>query len=653
MRFITYLMIAVSLMGAAKQKQKIEPSYAWQLAEPLGLRLESTIDTLFENYHRMAIPWLPSKAWATTGNYGAPGQNQVFFERKPMSDFWFEDALQPWLHTTATQRFYNTRVPMTLMGHTTGGDKYSNQDRTQVTFSGNAGKRLAVGAMLDYVYSKGTYEYQADKDFTWGMSTSYTGDRYELQALFTHYDYTTKESGGITDDRYITDPAEVQGGVTRVDNKSIPTRLTSTHNNVKGTQLMMNHRYKVGFYRYERDSITDTIVGRTYVPVTSFIWTLDYKDNRHKFLNQSASEDTSFFSHTYLNLGGTDETTKWWRLRNTVGISMLEGFNRWMKMGFAVFGTHEMRRFTQVTDTVTGGQVTLLDGLDVAPATVSARHTQHLVWLGGQLTKMTGSTLRYAATAKFGMAGDVVGDVDISGDITARARLLGDTVSLRGYGYFKNQEVPYLLKNFVSNHFVWQNSFSKEKRLRLGGELNVPHTLTNVNVGYETLKNFVYFDADALPAQHSGAIHVFQATLRQGLHLKAFGWDNAVTYQTSSNKDVLALPAVSLFSNMYVKFLIAQVLHVQLGVDCNYYSKYYAPSYNPALMAFHVQNEQKCGNFALFDAYANFKLKKARFFVLYSHANAKLFGGNNYFALPHYPLNPARFQVGVSVDFAH
>mgnify|MGYP002626249515 CR=1 FL=1 len=98
---------------------------------------------------------------------------------------------------------------------------------------------------------------------------------------------------------------------------------------------------------------------------------------------------------------------------------------------------------------------------------------------------------------------------------------------------------------------------------------------------------------------------------------------------------------------------VARVLGVQIGVDGFYYTAYRAPDYQPALMTFYRQNSQDCGNFLWLNAYANFKLKKARFFITYTHANGRLFGGNNYFAVPHYPLNPRRFQVGVSVDFAN
>ena len=211
--FIKYCIVALIAMTAfgsiakKKEKVKVEPTYAWTMSDPLGLQYPAGIDTLYENYHDNAIPSFRSKAFATTGNYGNAGQDQIFFDRKSTSAFFHADALDTWLPSVENHRFYNSRIPMTLLSHTTGGDKYSTQDRTTMEFSGNVNKRLAAGASLDYIYSKGSYENQAQKNFMWKGFASYLGDRYELQAVAMNFDHTNKENGGIVDDRYITDPA--------------------------------------------------------------------------------------------------------------------------------------------------------------------------------------------------------------------------------------------------------------------------------------------------------------------------------------------------------------------------------------------------------------------------------------------------------------
>lgn len=640
---------AQSTASAKKKKQVIGPSFAWQISDPLGLQSPAEIDTSFVNYHATTVPSLASIAWATTGNFGAMGQNQIFMDRQATSDFFMADAISTYTPTISSQRYFNTRIPMTIVSYTTGGNKYSNQDRTQALFSGNITPKLEAGAAMDYIYSKGSYDYQADKDFTWRLFSSYIGDRYELQTFFNNYNFLAKENGGITDDRYITDPAAVQGGETKVDNKSIPTRLNGAHSKITGTEFFMNHRYKVGYYKYQRDTLTDTIIGKTYIPVTSFIWTMDFKKMKHRFINTNGNQDTTFFENTYLGLGGTDEFTTFTRLRNTLGVSLLEGFNKYAKFGFAIYATHEMRRFVQVVDSVSGTE--LPEGLDVLPVTIDAKKTQHMLWVGGQMTKQKGSLLTYDINAKFGVMGDVAGDIDVSGRIATRFPLLGDSVTIRAFGHLKNREAPYLLKRFISNHFAWSNDFSKEQRLRLGGTLVIPHTGTSFTAAYETLKNHIFFNTMALPEQHSSAVHILNLTLDQRLHFRALHWDNRITYQTTSNDEVIALPALALYSNLYAQFMVAKVLHVQIGIDCNYYTRYYAPNYNPATMTFYNQRDEKCGNFIFANAYANFRLKQANFFVLYTHVNKGIVGKNNYFSIPHYPLNPGRFQFGVSVNF--
>ena len=667
--FISYILFfALFLMGsansmaqnplaqvnnAAKDSMPQVVSSAWTITQPLGQRFESTIDTLQYNFYQKFIPSNQSIAYATTGNYGAPGMTQIFFDRKHGNEFFFEDVIETWITKVKNQKYYNTGVPMTLLSYATGGTKYNNQDRFDGIFSGNINKKAQVGAMVDYIYSKGNYDYQATKNFMWGINGSYIGDRYEMQAFYNSYNMLNKENGGITDDRYLTNPAQVQGGETKVDAKTIPTNLTKAHSRLVGHNFFMNHRYKVGYYHTWKDSVNDTIEHREYIPVTSFIWTMDFKTNTHRFLNENVKEDQTFFKDCYLSLSGTDERTEYTQFTNTLGISLLEGFNKYAKFGLAAYATYEIRKYKQVADSMlyfANRDANLTPAPDFV---IPGKNTDNVAWIGGQLTKQRGSILTYSADARLGVLGCVAGDVNISGNITTRIPLFGDSVKISGYGYFRNEEVPYLLQNFVSNHYIWKNDFGKTRRVRVSGSLVIPHSRTHINVGVENLQNYVYFNNSALPTQCGDNIQVFSASAEQNFAFRALHWDNKLTYQTSTDETVLSLPKFAVYSNLYLKFKIAGVLNVQFGVDGNYYTSYYAPSYNPATMAFHTQNEVKCGNFLWMNAYANMKLKKARFFAMFTHVNQGLFGGNNYFAIPHYPLNGRKFQFGVSVDFAN
>ena len=99
-------------------------------------------------------------------------------------------------------------------------------------------------------------------------------------------------------------------------------------------------------------------------------------------------------------------------------------------------------------------------------------------------------------------------------------------------------------------------------------------------------------------------------------------------------------------------FFKIATLSVQLGMDCHYYTRYYAPNYQPATGAFANQQEVKFGNYPLMNAYANLKLSKTRFYIMWSHINQGWFS-SDYFSMRHYPLNPRRFQIGLSVEFTN
>lgn len=660
-KILTAIIIVLGFVGAFAQrkptpppmkKQVIAPSYAWRVIEPLGLREPTTIDTLPDNYGQQSVPSMKSDAWATTGNLGAEGINMIFSQRRPMSDFFFRDALEAWLPSSESMKFYNTRIPMTLLSFNSAGGRDNSQERLSTVFSGNINAKAQVGALLDYLYSKGCYDYQAAKGLVWGISGSYIGDRYEFQGYLNHWNMVNKENGGITDPLYITDPAVLQGGVATINPKSIPTRLSDAHTRIKGTDLMLNNRYKIGYWHEEEvlNKEADTMKTiRTYIPVTSAIWTLRYRQGQHVFDNGSAGDDKEFFEHTYLSPGSTHDYTTYTSIENTVGISLLEGFHKYAKFGLAAYLSYEIRKYNQTPDTLqrVEGLTPFPEGVAIAP-----KESQNIARIGGQLTKQRGSILTYGATAEFGIIGPESGDIRLEGNVATRFKLLGDSVSIIGFGGFRNEAPPYLMNNYLSNHFIWQNDFGKIRRVNFGGKLDIPFSRTAISAEATNLQNYIYFGSNCLPVQHSSNIQVFSARLNQKFKFGIFNWDNRITYQTTSDENVLPIPKLAIYSNLYLNFRIA-TLYVQLGVDCDYYTKYYAPNYQPATASFVNQHETKIGNYPFMNAYANMKLSKTRFYVLFSHFNQGLIGGNNYFVLPNYPLNPRRFQIGLSIDFAN
>lgn len=647
--------------GKDGEKKSYPPGTAWSLTSPLGLHQESSIDTLLYNYQRGFVTAISTDAWASTGQLSSPGIDMIYFNRKHGNSFFFVDALERWVPTYAKERFYNVRIPMTLVSYNFTWGKSTKTDWLSAVFAGNINKRAGLGAMIDFPYTKGMYNTQATKELAFGLQGYYTGDRYEMQAYYNHYNHVSKENGGITDDRYITNPGEIQGGVTSVESTTIPVVLTAAHNRLIGSDLFMTHAYKLGFYR-DISQPGDTVVTEEFVPVTKFIYAFNYRDNDRFFINTAIPSIADYWQHTYFDASRTEDDARYWSVSNTLGVELIEGFQHWAKFGLSAYAQYDIDRYwysSMGADEILNDDLSEEElaevGLDALPEGFAIRspRTRHRLWVGGRIEKTRGSVLRYNADAKVGLVGDAAGELDIRGNIITRFRVGRDTMQVSAHGFFKNLEPNYFYKYYLGNHFAWSNDFGKTRSMRAEGRLYIPWSRTTLRAGVENIQNQIYFDADALPRQYSGHIQVVSAALQQDLKFGIWNWNNTVTWQRSSRSDILPMPEVALYSNMFLGFKAFRALTVQVGIDCNYYMKYRGYAYQPALMAFVQQGADAVdlGGYAFSNVYLTCKLYKVRFFVMGSNITQNWFQ-RNHFALPHYPMDPRQFRCGLSIDFS-
>lgn len=395
-----------------------------------------------------------------------------------------------------------------------------------------------------------------------------------------------------------------------------------------------------------------------YVPVTSFIHMMSLDNYRRIY--QAYVTPTDFYANTYVvdePLSGDSiyDKTRYFRLKNIFAISLLEGFNKWAKAGLKAYASHELRHFVLPDHTGT------------------ATYNEHAVYVGGQLSKTQGHTLHYNVIGEFGVTGKDAGNIRIDGNIDLNFPLFGDTVQLAASGFFHNTTPPFYYRHYHARHFWWDNDdLNKTIHSRIQGTFSYTKTRTKLRIAVDELKNYAYFEQGytinssynrlnntVSVAQTSEPITVFTAQLTQDFTLGPLNWENVITYQKSSNQNVLPVPDLNIYTNLYLRFKIAHVLKCDFGADARYFTQYYAPDYSPALGQYAVQTNTdtsggdsrvKIGNYPLVNVYANFHLKHTRFFVMYSHVNAGS-GNKEYFLVPHYPLNERIFRFGVSWNF--
>lgn len=408
----------------------------------------------------------------------------------------------------------------------------------------------------------------------------------------------------------------------------------------------------------EKKTQVDTAwMKKEFVPVTSFIHTLKFDNYRRIY--QAYKTPTDFYANTYtvdepLTGDSIYDKTRHYSLKNTFALSLLEGFNKWAKAGLKAFITSELRHFTLPSAT----------GIDT--------YNEHNLSFGAQLSKKQGKTFHYDAIAETWLTGEDAGQLKIDGSADLNFKLFGDTLTLTANGFFYRLNPTFYYRHYHSRHAWWDNTnMSKILHSRIQGILNYQKTRTTLRVAVDEIKNYTYFALShtitsgkrvnhAITVnQNSGAIHLLTASLSQDFTFGPLNWESVITYQNSSNKTVLPVPTLNLYSNVYLRFKIAHVLRCDFGADVRYFTKYYAPDYVPSLGQYAVQTNTnttgsdsrvEIGNYPVVNVYANFHLKHTRFFIMMSHLNAGT-GKKNYFYTPHYPLNQSILRFGLSWNF--
>ena len=408
----------------------------------------------------------------------------------------------------------------------------------------------------------------------------------------------------------------------------------------------------------EKKTQVDTAwMKKEFVPVTSFIHT--FKFDNYRRIYQAYKTPTDFYANTYtvdepLTGDSIYDKTRHYRLKNTFALSLLEGFNKWAKAGLKAFITSELRHFTLPSAT----------GIDT--------YNEHNLSFGAQLSKRQGKTFHYDAIAETWLTGEDAGQLKIDGSTDLNFKLFGDTLTLTANGFFYRLNPTFYYRHYHSRHAWWDNTnMSKILHSRIQGILNYQKTRTTLRVAVDEIKNYTYFASShtitsgkrvnhAITVnQNSGAIHLLTASLSQDFTFGPLNWESVITYQNSSNKTVLPVPTLNLYSNVYLRFKIAHVLRCDFGADVRYFTKYYAPDYVPSLGQYAVQTNTnttgsdsrvEIGNYPVVNVYANFHLKHTRFFIMMSHLNAGT-GKKNYFYTPHYPLNQSILRFGLSWNF--
>lgn len=572
------------------------------------------------------------RAW--NGNLGSPLKNMDYFRRKNLAHTFFSEPYNAYLITPENVRYFDTRKPYAKLVWHSSVPKYHEEEYLRALFTMNANRHFNVGGTANLVYGRGQYASQTARAFNGGIWASLTGLQYGFHAMLMFNSHKNYDHGGITDDDYVLHPENF--GSYRSYN--IPTVFNNNaYSQYRNNVVYLNHHYSLGFHK-ERKLENDSVV-TDFVPVTSFVHTLRYDGIRRRF--KESSIVPNFYDETYYTPNQTRDSLRYGSLRNTFAVVMEEKFMKKVGFGLAAFVEHELRRYDVMTDTMK----------------FMGFYDNHLR-VGATIARNEAKWVKFSVTGKIDLLGPRAGEFDLNGRLNTQFKIKNDTVQLNGYGSFERATPDYFFSHYNSNHFRWENEFQAYYDLRFGASVGAAHH-TSKSWGYElsagfnmsNLTNPVFFNTKAMPDQFVGNVQLMSIDAKLNLKAWKFHLDNQAVLQTTSNSEVIALPLVSLYSNVYYMDKFFKVLTMQLGMSLRYNTAYYAPKYMAATGVFYNQNEMEIGNYPEMNAYVNFHLKRMRFFALVTNWNQKVFGGRRYFSMPHYPINPTTFHFGLSWTF--
>lgn len=636
---------------------------SWQLPAPAHLADTVEVDTAFLNLPMRDYlnDYSISNSW--NGNMISPVQSRIYFRRLNTIEDIFAKQYQPYILTAKDVRFYNSTVPYSRVAYKKGFTKNQEENEINFFFTGNITPALNLGVEINYLTAMGHYASQEAKLFNSSVFGSYNGEHYSLHAAVTFNNLSNFENGGLQTVADLNSPLQ-------------PEDLPVLLNGMSGYRYIsgfLNHSYSIGMETERVDSIEfvndfgekdkrDTII-MEYTPLITFAHDFETNNSVRRYIERTPQ---AYFPQSYYNQQGTHDSTNVLNIVNTLSVTFEEAFNKVLRFGATVYARNECQRYMGYQR---AGMPFMVE--DLAPFSTTIQEHRKLQWMtdtlfshqwtnntfiGGSIYKKTGRLIRYDVTGDVCLAGYKIGEFNVDGHIDAGFRVGQDSMTISARAFVRNETPSWYLQHFESNHFRWDNDFGKTYRFYVGGRWAYPTTWVKpaVDVGFENITRYIYFDKEGMAQQHEGNIQVISADAQVDLTTPWINLENHVVYQHSSS-DKLPLPTICLYHNLYYHGSWAhKAMDAQIGVDMRYFTRYYAPMLNPATGQFCVQDSELIGNYPVLNVYASFyvHLLQLRFFAQYTHINHLFMRDNlNYMTMPSYPMNPDVFRAGLSWHF--
>ena len=659
----------------------------WEQDRHFGQVKLKEIDTTY-NYHFNDYPFMKEDVNATwLGISGSPVQYYNYFKRQEEDNAIFYSAYTPYAYSAETVPQYNTKTPHTELAYwgTLFSTKEKEESDIKILTTQNITPELNFTLEYQRFGGRGMLRREDTDNRVVAASTNYLGKKYLMHAGFIYNRIIKSENGGLTDPSLIRD--------TLVDAREIDIYLKEASSNLKRNTVFLDQTYRIPFdfinkikdkraekrHAAVRDSILAT---GDSVRIASFLEQAR-RDSIAKAVSDSLAlaadtlkvgvhEDitTAFIGHSseysvfrksyhdaisdnlgkdfyndrfYLNPSKSSDSLRVMRFENRIFMTLQPWSDDAIVSKINVGLGDKLASYYSFspTDYLEGSSHVLQNSVYLY-AGANGKYRKYMTW---------------DAIGKYNFAGFGTNDFEIDGNLTFSAypfrRYKQSPLTLKAHFETSLKEPDYYQQHLFTNHYKWNNDFSKISTTKVEGSLSIPRWKLDASVGYALLSNNIYYDTLGIVRQNEKPMSVITTSLRKDFVLWKFHFDNKALLQFSSDQDVMPLPLLALNLRYYFQFdVVKDAMEMQVGLNGTFTTKWYAPAYNPVLGVFHNQNLEKYGNCPVVDAFVNVQWKRASIFVKVQNLNMGWpFKEADYFTAAGYIGTQRVLKLGISWPF--
>ena len=592
--------------------------------------------------------------YSTLSNIGLAHKSMRFDASQPVGFDMSLPAFNQYIRTEKDLKTYLSLLPYSKIKYVmTSGDK---EQHLNFQF----GRQIAQGLHLSFEYninySPGAYvNNKSENNYFWVNALYATkNQRYWALAYWYRNKIDVQENGGIRYDSVYYNHQES-------DNSAILTNLNGSSNYIKVSGAGIQHYFNllpqfktttiIPSDTIATDSIsTDSIITDTIRPILAVDSVVTRKftlgriqhsfayQRNQLFFNESSADLPFYASYdTLFSQRATTDTTIVHAFRNSLTWNSL-GYQKYSNdVPFYVYAGidydfYKIKQYNYIEDT------TLTD----------QKHSQ-VILHGGVIMNLFGLTT-ITGHAQMVTLGYQIGDFDLRGQWKQRFgkqdNSFGKDLILLFDIDLKRKSPTWFETKYYSNHFRWENDFHAATYLTM--DVHAKYRFLHAGVRNTTINDLIYFGTDARPTQHDGIVSITEIYGNATTTLGRFHLEGFLAVNMVSNTNVLRLPAFqSRLKVSYSQPIFKRAAILQPCLTVNYFTKYYADAYMPALRTFYLQNDVQIGNYPFIDLALAINVKQADIFVQYS--NMFLLTGNYHsFIAPHYPMRDSKIFFGIN-----